>query len=126
MSFAGKQVLLVEDEAAISMLLEEFLEELGCEVLGLASRLDDALAKARTLPLHMAVLDVNLAGRLSYPVAEVLRGRDVPFVFATGYGAAALPEALRGVPVLSKPFRKQQLANALQAAMDDRPTTTRL
>ncbi|MGI4954233.1 MAG: response regulator, partial [Janthinobacterium lividum] len=97
MDFSGMRVLIVEDEAMISMLMEEFLEELGCEITGTASRLDDALEKARSLMVDLALLDVNLAGRLSYPVAELLLARGVPVVFSTGYGAAALPEALHGV-----------------------------
>lgn len=116
MELSGARVLVVEDEAMVSMLVEEFLEELGCEVTGIASRLDDALEKAGSLTLDLALLDVNLAGRLSYPVAELLLARGIPVVFVTGYGAAALPEALHGVPVLSKPFRRNQLAAALQAA----------
>ncbi|HEY0203034.1 MAG TPA: response regulator [Acetobacteraceae bacterium] len=112
------RVLVVEDEAIVSMLLEEFLEEMGCEITATASRFDDALEKARSLTLDLALLDVNLAGRLSYPVAELLLGRGVPVVFSTGYGASALPDALHGVTVLSKPFRHNQLAAAMQAARE--------
>ena len=84
-------------------------------MLGVAPRRAPAQDKARTLALDAAVLDVNLAGRLSYPVAELLRSRGVPFMFATGYGVAGLPDALRGAPVLAKPFRQDQLAAALRA-----------
>lgn len=118
MEFSGMRVFVVEDEAMVSMLMEEFLEELGCEITGTASRFDDALEKAGSLTLDLALLDVNLAGRLSYPVAELLLARGVPVVFSTGYGAAALPEALHGVTVLSKPFRNNQLAAAMQAAWE--------
>jgi CheY-like chemotaxis protein len=96
-------------------LFEEFLRELGCETIGTAARLDDALHKAGTLALDAAVLDVNLAGKLSYPVAEALKDRGIPFVFTTGYGSAALPEALQDTPVLKKPFRQAQLAVALRS-----------
>ena len=116
MGLAGTRVLVVEDEALVSMLVEEYLDELGCEVVAVSPRLEDALEKARTLALDAAVLDVNLAGRLSYPVAELLRSRGVPFVFATGYGVAGLPEGLHGAPVLAKPFQQDQLAAALCAA----------
>ncbi len=118
MPLTGLRVLVVEDEWLVAMLVEEYLNDLGCEVVGSASRLEDALEKARTLPIDIAVLDVNLAGKLSYPVAEVLRKRNVPFLLATGYGVAALPDALRGTPVLAKPFVQDQLAAALQAARD--------
>lgn len=116
MTLDGTRVLVVEDEAIVSMLLEEFLDELGCEVVATASRLEDALEKAGALMLDVAVLDVNLAGKVSYPVAEALQARGVPFVFSTGYGAGGLPDAMRGAPVLSKPFRQENLAEALIAA----------
>lgn len=121
MSLAGKRVLLVEDEAILAMLVEDYLEEMGCVVAATAARLDDAIAKAGSLPLDLAVLDVNLGGELSYPVAELLRARGVPFIFATGYGAVDLPEALRGVPVLAKPFRQPEMERALGTALQARP-----
>lgn len=113
MMLNGLRVLVVEDEALVSMLLEEFLDELGCVVVATAARLGDALAKAGSLVVDVAVLDVNLAGVMSYPVAEALQARGVPFVFSTGYGASGLPDALRGALVLSKPYRQRQLAEAL-------------
>ncbi len=112
----GMRVLVVEDEAIIAMLVEAYLEGLGCEVVGTATRLEEAIEKAQALAVDIAVLDVNLAGRVSYPVAQILQGRKIPFVFATGYGVAALPEDLRGAPVLAKPFRQDELARALRHA----------
>lgn len=118
MALAQKRVLVVEDESVVSMMIEDYLEELGCEVAGAAARLGDALAMARALDLELAVLDVNLAGELSYPVADVLRERGVPFLFATGYGVAGLPDALSGAPVLQKPFRREHLAKAMCRAAE--------
>ncbi len=114
----GLRVLVVEDESWVAMLLEAYLEELGCEVVATASRLDEALEKAASLAmLDLAVLDVNLAGKMSYPVAELLRSRGIPFLFETSYGTAGLPETMRNVPVLTKPFGPDQLAAALQLAI---------
>jgi CheY-like chemotaxis protein len=112
-SLAGLRVLAVEDESLVAMMIEDFLEALGCAVAGTAARLEEALSMAAELDLDAAVLDVNLDGRPSYPVAETLRRRSVPFLFATGYGAAGVPEPLRDAPVLAKPFHKRQLAAAL-------------
>jgi CheY-like chemotaxis protein len=109
----GKRVFLVEDEALVSMMFEHFLEDLGCDIIGTAARLDEALETGRTLAMDVAVLDINLNGQLSYPVAEMLQLRNIPFLFATGYGLAGVPAELRAVPVLSKPFRQKQLAEAL-------------
>jgi CheY-like chemotaxis protein len=113
MTLTGLRVLVVEDEPIIAMMLEDCLGDLGCSVTAVASRLNDALKQARALDLDVGVLDVNLAGELSYPVAEVLRERAVPFVFATGYGTDATPASLKSAPVLSKPYRVEQLAKIL-------------
>lgn len=110
------RVLIVEDEAMISMMIEDCLDHLGYDVVAIASHLDDGLEKARTLDIDVAVLDVNLHGKLSYPIAEMLVDRHIPFIFATGYGRSGLPENLRNVLVVTKPFREQQLADALRAA----------
>jgi len=115
-STTGLRVFVVEDEALISMLMEYYLEELGCKIVATASRLPDALEKAATLEADVVVLDVNLAGQLSYPVAEVLMARSIPIVFATGYGNGGLPPALKGLTLLVKPFTEDQFAAALRAA----------
>ena len=81
---AGRRVLVIEDEALIAMLLEDQLAELGCEIAGVAARFDDALEKATALAFDVAILDVNLSGKESFPIAEALRARGMPFVFATG------------------------------------------
>ena len=80
------RVLVVEDEMMISMLLEDMLGELGYETVGPASRLESALDMARDADVQAAILDVNLHGRPTWPVAEILRERGIPFMFATGYG----------------------------------------
>ncbi|MGH8112584.1 MAG: response regulator [Rhodanobacteraceae bacterium] len=116
-SLQGKRVLIVEDESRIAMMLEILLDDIGCKVAGMATRLDDAIAKARDLDFDVALLDVNLDGEPSYPVAEAIAARGLGFVFATGYGADRLPEALRDRPVLQKPYRVRDLERALRAAL---------
>ncbi len=117
----GLRVLVVEDEMMVSMLIEDMLSELGCLVVGPASRLDEAMQLARTADIDCAVLDVNLGGQPIFPLADLLRERGRPFAFATGYGDAGLREADRGSPVLQKPFREGDLARVLselRAAVD--------
>ena len=114
----GTRLLVVEDDAIISMMIEAFLAKLGCEVAAVAVSLQDALLKATTLVIDVAVLDVNLNGEMSYPAAEALKARKIPFLFATSYGVKELPTSLVGVPVLPKPFGMQQLAVALRLAME--------
>jgi CheY-like chemotaxis protein len=109
----GLRVLVVEDEMMVSMLIEDMLQELGCEVVGPASRLDEALALAKEVELDCAVLDVNLGGQPIFPLADLLRERGRPFAFATGYGDAGLRDVDKGSPVLQKPFREGDLARVL-------------
>lgn len=113
----GKRVLIVEDESRVAMMLEVLLDDIGCRVAGMATRLEDAIAKASDLDFDVALLDVNLDGEPSYPVAEAIARRGLGFVFATGYGADRLPEALRDHPVLQKPYRMRDLERALTAAL---------
>jgi len=74
----------------------------------------EAKKLAGTLSLDLTFLDVNLAGELSYPAAEILRARGVPFMFVTGYGAIGLPDSLRDIPVLAKPFERRKLAETIR------------
>jgi CheY-like chemotaxis protein len=109
----GLRVLVVEDEMMVSMLIEDMLSDLGCHVVGPASRLDEAIALANAEELDCAVLDVNLGGQPIFPLADLLRARGAPFAFATGYGDAGLRDIDQGSPVLQKPFREGDLARVL-------------
>jgi CheY-like chemotaxis protein len=110
---AGLRVLVVEDEMMVSMLIEDMLTDLGCSVVGPASRLDEAIELAKVSELDCAVLDVNLGGQPIFPLADLLRERGKPFAFATGYGDAGIRDVDRGTPVLQKPFREGDLARVL-------------
>lgn len=107
------RVLVVEDEMIVTMLLEDLLAELGHTVMATASHLNEALQLAEAGGFDIAMLDLNINGKQTFPVAEVLRAQGVPFVFATGYGEAGLPEAWRGTPTLQKPFMGEDLALVL-------------
>lgn len=107
---AGLRVLVVEDEMMIALLIEDMLVDLGHEVVALAMRLPQALELANTADMHLAILDVNLDGRMSFPVADVLRNRGIPFFFATGYGSAGVePEYRQRGIVMKKPFELKDL-----------------
>jgi CheY-like chemotaxis protein len=110
---AGLRVLVVEDEMMVSMLIEDMLDDLGCKVVGPASRLDEAMSLAAETDLDCAVLDVNLGGQSIFPLADFLRAKGAPFAFATGYGDAGLRDVDKGSPVLQKPFRESDLARVL-------------
>ncbi|PVE22705.1 hypothetical protein DC522_19765 [Microvirga sp. KLBC 81] len=109
----GLRILVVEDEAAISLLLEDMLLDFGCEVIGPAARLSTALDAVAREQVDLAILDVNVAGEPIYPVAEALAERSVPFVFSTGYGSAGIRDSFRDRPVLQKPFAQHDLKQKL-------------
>jgi len=119
-SLSGKRVLVVEDEIMVSWLLEDMLANLGCVVIGPAVRVDQALAIIESEPLDAAVVDLNLNGQISYPVADALAARGVPFVFSSGYSQDRLLEKYRTFPALQKPFHRSELAEVLAKLLTPR------
>lgn len=110
-----KRVLVVEDEMMVAMMIEDMLIDLGFDVVGPAMRLVNALQLAEIEPIDAAVLDVNLGSEKSFPVAEALRSRGIPFIFATGYGKLGVSDTFPNAIVLAKPFE----VHRLQKALDD-------
>lgn len=114
-SLSGLRLFVVEDEALVAMLLEQMLEELGCEVVSLAGTVNQALDQVDTVApkVDAAILDVNLGGERVYPVADALAELDVPFLFATGYGPSGLEDRYPDRTVLAKPYVEATLIKAL-------------
>lgn len=107
------RILIVEDEMLVAMFIEDTIRDLGHDVLGPAMRLETALDAAENEDFDFAVLDINLAGKTSFPVADRLRERQIPFMFASGYGAAGLTDPYRGSPIVQKPFSPERMAEML-------------
>lgn len=114
-----RRILVVEDESLLAMLLEDLLTDLGMQVCVTASVEDALRAVEAQAPPDLALLDVNIAGQMVFPVAHALQRRGIPFAFATGYGEQGLPEDFRQRPIISKPFSLAELHRTL-AAMGDR------
>jgi CheY-like chemotaxis protein len=112
-----RRVLLVEDEMMVAMLVEDMLSDFGCAVIGPATRVDDALKLVGEGKIDVAILDVNLNGHETYPVADALVALGIPFVFATGYGAGSLRDGYKERPTLQKPFQQHDLVRALALAL---------
>jgi DNA-binding response OmpR family regulator len=114
----GLRVLIVEDEYFLAQDLADRFQNLGAEVLGPAGTVAEALTLASRAGIDGAVLDVNLRGERVYPVADLLRQKQVPFVFASGYGGELEPDAYSNIPRCIKPVDfavlVQALANQLQ------------
>jgi CheY-like chemotaxis protein len=113
----ARRVLIVEDDVMIRMLIEDMLSDLGFAVAAQASKVHEALAALNSTAIDVAILDVNLSGETTGPVAEALAARGTPFVFATGYGEHGLPEQFRDRPLLKKPFQIDSLKRMLDTAL---------
>jgi CheY-like chemotaxis protein len=111
------KVLVVEDEMMIAMLIEDMLDEFGCKTVGPATNVPRALELIGKEQVEVAVLDLNLDGNDTYAIADALRHKRVPFIFATGYGSTGLREDYRDRPVLQKPFQARELEAALAEAL---------
>lgn len=109
-----RRVLVVEDEMLIAMLLEDMLADLGHAVAGVVPRVNDALTAVSRDDYDLAILDLHLNGQSAIPVADALIARGKPFAFATGYGESGLPEKYRSMPVLQKPFAREDLQRTLK------------
>jgi CheY-like chemotaxis protein len=107
--------LIIEDESIVAMMIEDLIVDMGHEVVGTAGRLEQAQKLADELDLDFAIVDVNLNGQHTYPVAETLKARGVPFVFATGYGVQGLKDEWKQSAVLQKPFQPDELTRAIDA-----------
>jgi DNA-binding response OmpR family regulator len=110
---ARLRILVVEDEMTIAMMLEDMLDELGHEVVAVASRLPQARSLAESCDIDLAILDVNLGGEPSFPAAHILRARNLPFFFATGYGTAGIEAEFADTLSLRKPYLIEHLRDAI-------------
>lgn len=109
----GRKVLVVEDEALVAMLVEDALIDAGFGVLGPAATVQEALSLLLRETPDAVVLDLNLAGETSTPVADALAARGIPYVIATGYGASGLPAGHQHAMVLAKPYDPTELTTML-------------
>jgi CheY-like chemotaxis protein len=118
---SGGSVFLVEDEVMIRMMVADMLEELGYSVVAEAGEINDALKLAQSAEFDLAILDVNVNGKVISPVADLLAARNRPFIFATGYGSSGLPAEYRDRPALQKPFQIETLARMIDHALNSTP-----
>jgi len=111
----GWRILVAEDDYFAADELVQALERAGAEIIGPAADLRQANQLARSGAIDAAILDVNLMGQLSFPVADTLAEHGVPFLFATGYDPAIVPYAYRDVPCFTKPVATHAIVAAMAA-----------
>ena len=110
---AGRRILVVEDEMLVLMETQDMLADLGCDAVVAAATNEQAIALIEAQHFDAALLDLNLNGVRSYPVADVLAARGIPFAFATSYGGQGLRDGDRKRPLLVKPFESDRLEKLL-------------
>ena len=116
--FDGISVLFLEDEYLVALDAEQILTSLGTEKVEIVNTLEDAAAAA-TGGFDVAVLDLNINGRMSYEVAEALRQQGVPVVFATGYEMRGRQETeMPDIVYVTKPYTREALRDAVILALD--------
>ncbi|MGP1346414.1 MAG: response regulator [Phycisphaerales bacterium] len=114
-----KRVLLVEDEFLVALSIKTMLENMGFEVIGPAASIEDAMRMLDDAAVDAAVLDINIIGGTSVPIARLLQVQSRPFVFVTGYQSPShlLPNGLKSITRLTKPVEERALSAALRSAM---------
>lgn len=115
----SRRVLIVEDEGMVAMLLEDMLTDLGHEVVAIVGHMERATELVAEAEIDLAILDVNLNGQETFPLASTLMSRGVPFVFATGYDSTSLPESFQKTPVLQKPYQQRILERVLRETLSN-------
>jgi len=113
----GTRVLIVEDDSIIAMTAEDMLDEIGCKTAAIAANVREAIARIGDTSFDIALLDLNLKEEDSLPVAQRLREAGKPFIFATGYDGLPPNSGFNDAPVISKPYRLEQLAAILGRAL---------
>src|SRR5580692_7425756 len=115
---SGGSVFLVEDEVMIRMMVADMLGELGYRIAAEAGEINEAIKLAQSVDFDLAILDVNVNGKVISPVADLLAARKRPFIFATGYGSSGLPLEYRDRPALQKPFQIETLARIIEQTLN--------
>jgi CheY-like chemotaxis protein len=117
----GRRVLVIEDEMLILMMIEDMLADLGCESVAVASKVGPAISLIEGQEFDTAMLDMNLNGIESYPVADALSAREVPYFFSTG-NSLNMKDGYRDQDVLKKPFTFEQLGSMLSRSLHRLPS----
>ena len=112
----GKKVLIVEDSYLLALTLEDILTDAGADVVAIAPSVDMALRAMERHTIDIACLDINLGYETSFPVADALAMRGIPFVFVSAYEPDVVPPAHRHRPFVSKIQVHLDLLSTCQAA----------
>ena len=114
----GRRILIVEDELLVAMEVEDLLQDHGCDILQTASTVSDALKRIKEGRPELVILDRNLDGERTSPVAEELNRLGTPFIVMTGYVSGVADEpSMRDAPCLRKPWAAADLVDRMTQAL---------
>ena len=114
----GRRILVLEEDEPVAVLLAAILKDLGCEVVGPASRIDEALALAISERIDAAILDVAIGGEVSFAVADELISRGIPYAFASGNKTPASIRRYAPVSIITKPYSADHIRNVLSELIE--------
>jgi len=113
----GVKVLFLEDEVIVAMMHQEVLESLGCRVTTYTTLTEALDAAASETTFEVAILDVSVHDKLSYPLASILHHRGVGIAFLSGFRSASLEKPWDGFPHCEKPCTDADLEALLHKAI---------
>ncbi len=108
-SLNGLRILIVEDDYYLATDAMAVIEGAGGQVVGPFGTAEEARAAIDTNGADLAVIDINLGSGPVFDLARHLHSTKLPFLFATGYDQAVVPDDLKSVVRLEKPFRAAEL-----------------
>ncbi len=118
-SLEGVRVLLVEDSWHIAAAVKSLLENAGVTVEGPAGSLSQANALLDRSAPDIAIVDINIKGRMSFGLIDRLVAQRIPVVVVTGYDEGARLEG-KAAAILTKPVRAGELLASLARAVGSR------
>jgi len=120
----GLRTLIIEDDYLLAMAMQQMIEDAGGHVVGAIGWLDEALdfIDGDEADFQVAILDMNLHGAKTYPLADRLIAQGRKFLFITGYGANAVDPAYHAHPRYEKPCKAATLVAALSLLKEKRPS----
>lgn len=114
------RVLIVEDEIAVAIHLEDLLTENGYDVVEIATSIEQALDYLDRLIPDAVLLDLDLRGQRATPIAVKLRQKGIPFVLETAQAPAALAGGpFGGAAIVQKPWKECDVLLGLSRLMED-------
>jgi len=114
----GRRVLVLEEDEPVAVLLAAILKGLGCEMVGPANRIDDAIRLTISEPIDAAILDVAIGGEVTFAVADELINKGIPYAFVSGNKTPANIQRYAPVSIVTKPYSAEHIRQVLSELIE--------